>query len=82
MSDVYVRYLPRDTHVARTVEAMVNGAHCGIMVDLDAQGEIIGVELLDAEAVQIDGQPARPSCRSSSTRTPALGCPTCIPPEG
>ncbi|MBW0090513.1 DUF2283 domain-containing protein [Pseudonocardia sp. KRD-184] len=49
MSDVYVRY--QDKPVARTLE----DTRAGITVDLDEDGEVVGVELLAASAVEVDG---------------------------
>ena len=51
---MYVRYslMP----VARTVEATAAGAHTGVMVDLDALGQIVGVELLDVAVVEVNGR--------------------------
>ena len=59
MSDIYVYHQVKreDLYVARTMEATVLGQHTGIMVDLDAEGQIIGVEHLDVDTVEVDGKP-------------------------
>ena len=59
MSDVYIYREPKreGRYVARTIEATVLGQHTGIMVDLDAEGNIIGSEHLDVDTVEVDGKP-------------------------
>lgn len=49
MTDVYVRY--QDKPVARTLD----DTRAGITVDLDENGEVVGIELLAAKGVEIDG---------------------------
>jgi uncharacterized protein YuzE len=56
--DVYARY--SNAAVVRTRVLMVDGAHTEIMVDLDAEGGVVGVELIDVEAVVMDGRLATP----------------------
>lgn len=58
MSDVYVYLQDRDpqTYVARTVDdVIVCGIRTGLIVDFDVEGNPIGVEILDASRVEIDG---------------------------
>ena len=50
MADVYVRF--SNSRVARTME----GADGGANVDLDADGQMVGVELLGAISVTLDGR--------------------------
>lgn len=58
MGDVYLYMTDRhDKYVARTIEATVYGSHTGIMVDLDAEGHVIGVEVLNVDTVTIGGAP-------------------------
>jgi hypothetical protein len=52
---VYVRY--SHNRIAREYEVTVAGAKTPIVVDMDAAGEIVGVELLDAVDVTVDGGP-------------------------
>ena len=52
--DVYLRY--SDAAVVRTKEVTVDGAHTDVHLDLDAEGNVIGVEVLDVDTVEIDGQ--------------------------
>lgn len=54
---IYVYYT--DAPVARTIPISVEGAATPIMVDLSGEGDIIGVEMLNASRVDIDGRPAR-----------------------
>lgn len=58
MSDVYVRYQPRHVQVARTREVYFAITGDLVFVDVDTAGRIIGVELLNAIDVEIDGQAA------------------------
>lgn len=60
MSDVYVYYAPEDTRVMRTVEITVEGIRTPALVDIGHEGQIVGVELLNAESVHVNGQKIEP----------------------
>ena len=57
MSDVYLwRMAPPGVRVDRTVEFTPAGTHTDVMIDLDVEGNVIGIEVLDVDTVQVDGR--------------------------
>jgi uncharacterized protein YuzE len=71
--DVYVYLAARDTAVSRTREVVLDGAHTPVNVDLDVEGNVIGVEILSAHSVEINGRPAL----IPLTLDPARQCEAC-----
>lgn len=52
--DVYLQYA--DSPIVRTRELVLDGRHTGLMADLNAEGEVIGVEALGVATVVVDGK--------------------------
>lgn len=61
--DVYVRIKDNDTRDIHTREV-----EDGINLDVDANGEVLGVEVLGAQAVEINGKAASPAPQSDTLR--------------
>jgi len=56
--DVYLRY--SEAAVVRTTSVVtMTGTQDHIHIDLDAEGNVVGVELLDVATIEIDGRLAR-----------------------
>lgn len=54
--DVYVYFAPKDTRVARTVEVTVDGIRTPALIDIGHEQQIVGVEMLHARRIDVDGQ--------------------------
>lgn len=55
MSDVYIYRYKKDDHFEKVVET--RSVAMGVMVDLDIDGNVLGVEILDAKRIEVDGVP-------------------------
>jgi hypothetical protein len=54
--DVYLYYEPEGTRVAKTVPITAEGLHTPINVDIGHEGQLVGVEALDVDTIEVNGQ--------------------------
>jgi hypothetical protein len=82
--DVYLYYEPEGTPVAKTVSITVLGLHTPINVDIGHEGQLVGVEALDVDTIEVNGQrpllpivPDPSACRACGCALERGGCPWC-----